>query len=103
MSDGEIKLTIPEQLDAMSQAHRAHGEAAHNAAQQVNSGHQTLQGATNWSGPGFDDISDFLNQFVSHLHAFGNLKQTLANSATQAKENSVNTNTTNAQNLTTQG
>jgi|GEM_PF-1350835 uncharacterized protein YukE len=103
MSSGEIKLTVPEQLDAMSQAHRAHGEAAHAAAEQVNSGHQALQGTTNWSGPGFDDISGFLNQFVSHLHAFGNLKQTLATSVTQAKENSVNANTTNAQNLTTQG
>jgi hypothetical protein len=101
MADGSIKLTNPDQLDTMSQAHRAHGDAAHTLGQQVSSGQGTLQGTTNWSGPGFDDLTGFLQQFSGHLHAFGDVKYKMAAAVTQSKNNHLTTESTNTQNMTT--
>jgi len=87
MASEEIKLSTPDQLDAMSLAHRAHAEAAQTAAGQISAGHGALQGLTNWGGDGFDDVSQFLGQFVGHMQAFGEIKQRMAAAVDQSKAN----------------
>lgn len=100
MSTNESKLTDPGQLDAMSQAHHALGDAAHTTGDQVSSLHGTLRGCQGWGGAGFDDISGFLDQFVGQLHSFGDLKHQMGASVVQAKKNYTGTEATNVRNVT---
>ncbi len=100
MASREINLSAPDQLDAMSRAHQAHADAAQTAGQQIASGKGTLQGLTNWSGAGFDDMSQFLSLFTAHMHAFSAVKSALARSVATSKANYGSTESANAQSLT---
>ena len=99
MPGDAYKLTDPDQLDALSRAHRAHGDAAHSAADQIDSAHGTLRGSDGWGGPGYDEISQFIRQFVQHLHAMGDTKYRMADAVAQAKSNSVSTEAVNTHNM----
>jgi hypothetical protein len=99
-SSSESRLTDPGQLDTMSQAHHALGDAAHTTADHVTGLHGTLRGCQGWGGPGFDDISGFLDQFVGQMHSFGDLKHQMATSVTQAKENYSGAEAANVRNVT---
>lgn len=82
-----IKLTNFDQLDAMSEAHHAHGNVAHATASHIDGNHGTLRSCDNWSGPGFDDISQAMNNITNHLRAFGDIKHAQAEAVAQAKTN----------------
>ena len=100
MSGGTLKLTNPDQLDAMSQAHRGQGDTAHAAADQLESGHNMLRGSQGWGGPGYDEFSQFFAQFIGQLRDFGNVKYRQADAVTASKQNHLNTEANNARRMT---
>jgi uncharacterized protein YukE len=100
MTNQDIILSAPDQLDAMSQAHQAHADAAQTVGHQLASGQGTLQGLTNWSGAGFEDMSQFLSLFTAHMSAFSAVKSALARSVATSKANYGSTESANARSLT---
>jgi uncharacterized protein YukE len=99
MSDGTLKLTNPDQLDVMSQAHRSQGDTVHATADQLDSGHNMLRGCQGWGGPGYDEFSQFFAQFISQLRDFGNVKYRQADAVVASKVNHLNTEASNAQKM----
>ncbi|HUY75551.1 MAG TPA: WXG100 family type VII secretion target [Ktedonobacterales bacterium] len=97
----EIKVTTPDQLSAQAQIHQACGMQSHDTSGRVQSGHATLAGA--WVGGGFEDCSQFMQEFSGYLTNMGDLHTQIGANLHTGQANYGQTEGANVKSFTSNG
>ncbi len=81
----EIKLTTPDQLSAQAQIHQTSASQSRDTSGRVLGGHATLAGA--WVGGGFEECSQFMQEFSGYLTTMGDLHTHIGANLTTGQSN----------------
>ena len=96
MSD-TIKVSVPEQLSSQGQIHQRNADLHTETSGAVQSAHGQMAGA--WRGGGFDEISQYFQEFSQHLTKLSALHRQTGTNLDQSRENHESTEATNTSNM----
>lgn len=97
----EINVKAPDQFSAQAQIHQASSSQSHDTSGRVQSGHATLAGA--WVGGGFEDCSQFMQEFSGYLTTMGDLHTQLSANLHSGQSHYGQTESANVTSFTSNG